>query len=136
MNQPLLWINRIEIISDGCFSVLKDLQTQEVQPFAISVERTYPQRGGQYVKLNSGIYLCVRTMYNKGGYMTFEILFPDHDEIKFHKGNLEDHSDGCVVVGEFFDMYKGKVAVMSSGKAFNEFMMRYGHLQEFLCKVT
>lgn len=133
--EPLAKLERVSIISDGCFSVFKDLQGQEEAPFAVTVEHTYPLNGGQYVKLNDGVYLCEKCMYNKGGYETFEIIFPDHDLVKFHKGNLEDHSDGCVITGEEFGVYQGKIAVMSSGRAFDEFMRRFGHLQQFLLAV-
>ena len=132
---PALWLNRSTIVDDGCFSILKDLQYGKEVPFANAVERTYPINGGQYVKLNSGIYLCKKTMFNKGGYETFEIIFPGHTEVKFHKGNIEDHSDGCVVVGESFGTLYGKIAVISSGDAFKEFMMRFGHFNQFLLKV-
>jgi hypothetical protein len=42
-----------------------------------------------------------------------------------------DDSHGCIILGEQFEPLNGRNAVLSSGKAFNEFIERTKDINEF-----
>ena len=123
-------LKRVKIISAGAFGVL----IHNDVPFAVTLERTYDP--GNTVKIGNGFHECHRSRYNKGGYDTFEITVPGHDRILFHKGNVELHSDGCVLVAESFAVFGDKPGVALSAEGFSEFMKRAGNVDSFTLEVT
>lgn len=111
-------LKRVAILSDGAFGVL----LHNGVPFAVTLERTYDP--GNTVKITDGPHSCTRSRYNRGGYDTYEIEVPGHDRILFHKGNVELHSEGCVLVAESFSMMGDKPGISLSAEGFAEFMRR------------
>lgn len=83
-----------------------------------------------------GTYECKRSFYHRGGYETFEILVPGRTRILFHRGNKEDDSIGCVIVGSTLDVLGGKLAVLDSKPAFDDFMHMMDGVDSFLLSVT
>lgn len=124
-----LQLKTLAVREDGCFSGL----LWDGRPFAVSVERTFDD--GQPV-IKNGIYRCVRTLYNKGGYPTFEIMVEGHSRVLFHKGNTELDSLACVIVAESFGELKGQTAVLDSAGGFGELMSLTHGLSEFEMEVT
>lgn len=115
-----LTIKRIAEILDGTFGVLLD----EDIPFALTLERRWlnNEKGKSCIPL--GIYLCKRIQSPKFG-NTFEVAgVLGRDAILFHKGNLDDDSHGCILIGEQFESLKGKIAILASDKGFTEFLQR------------
>ncbi len=102
-------------------------------PFAVTLERTFGLENR--VVVPSGISRCFKTHYNKGGYDTFEIAVPGHFRVLFHTLNLEEQSEGCIGIGEFFDIFNGKPGIAASRKAFEEFWSKYGHFSEIQLEV-
>jgi hypothetical protein len=130
-----LELSTVAIRTDGCFSVL----LWDGRPFAVSVERTFElgeSSHGKRIVIPAGLALCTRTLYHRGNYATFEISVAGHSRVLFHKGNLEDHSEACVIVAESFGELKGKTAVLDSRGGFNEFMSLTAGLQQFYMNVT
>lgn len=121
-----LTLHTVAVLPDGCFSVM----LWDGRPFAVSCERTF-SNGRPIIK--NGIYRCVRSYFNRGGYETFEILVPNHTRVLFHKGNVETDSEGCVLVGRYFGRLDDKIAIINSSGAFAEFMkLTFDHrLDEF-----
>lgn len=82
----------------------------------------------------AGMYECKRSFYSKGGYPTFWVTsVPGRSNILFHKGNTEEDTQGCILLGKELgalmvkdednkDMRTPKIAVLKSGQAFDEFM--------------
>lgn len=105
---------------DGCYSVLCALEDRavEARPFAVALERTFENLR---TVLGAGRYPCLKTRYYRGGYDTFEIIVPGHERVLFHRGNVETHSKGCVLVGERFGLFGEHAGVADSAKAFDEF---------------
>jgi len=125
---------RIAIRPEGAFGVL----LHKGLPFATTLERTYslPSGPGQLVKIPAGLWRCVRTRYLRGEYDTYEIEVPGHTRLLFHQGNVELHSEGCVLVGESYAMFVGQPGIASSEAGFLEFMQRAGGRPEFQLRVS
>lgn len=120
---------RVKVINSGAFGVL----CHNDVPFAVTLERTYDP--DNQVKIQPGPHRCFRSRYNRGGYDTFEIEVAGHSRILFHKGNVEAHSEGCVLVAESFSMMGDKPGVAMSGQGFEEFMKRAANYDSFTLEV-
>lgn len=143
-----LELKTISIIPDGCFSAL----LWDNRPFGVAVERTFEAgeaEHGKQVVIPAGIVRCTASRYHKGGYPTFELHVEGHTRVLFHKGNREEASEACVVVGEQFGGYNritkaysahcgptDQVAVLASGSAFDELMSLAAGLSEFYALVS
>lgn len=101
----ILVLQRKERRCDGIFSVLSDSQGKEI---AKTLEHAYPcdngSVGGYIPKVSAGSYLCQRGFHrlhpDKPGFETFQVMgVKNHDGILFHKGNVQDDSKGCILVG-------------------------------------
>ena len=135
MNKNIkLW--RIVDNVDGTFGVLID----EDIPFAVTVERRWLNNkkwdGKEGSCIPPGVYVCKRITSPKFG-NTFQVTaVPGRSEILFHKGNVQDDSHGCIIIGEQFEPLNGKTAVIASGKGFGEFLQRLSGINEFNLCVT
>ena len=124
-----LTIKRISEIEDGTFGVILDGKT----PFAVTLERNWVDNQKNISCIPVGSYRCVRRLYHKHGYWTFEVMgVPGRTAILIHSGNTEDDSMGCILVGESFGVLKEKTAILSSKEGFKEFMERLKGQDEFL----
>lgn len=118
----MLYIRRCFAEGFGAFGMI----AWDMRPFAVTLEHTYQKENGRYkVKLAPGWYTCTRTIYNRGGYETWLItgegVGPER-RIMFHKGNHEDDSDGCILVGERIEPVRGVPGLVQSGEGFAELM--------------
>lgn len=129
-----LTLLRVAKKPSGCFGLL----LQDSIPFACTVERTYPLAGNaQLVKIPSGTYRCEKTIFLKNGYQTYEIVgVAGHSRLLFHRGNVEDDSEGCVLVGQGFGLVQGKDAILYSTAGFHEFMRRLMDRESFVLRVA
>lgn len=118
----LFGLDRVRVLPEGAFGVL----SHAGQPFAVTLERTYPFAGGrQMVKIPQGRHHCTPTVFHNGRpapYATFEIIVPGHSRLLFHRGNIEDDSEGCILVAESYGLLRGAPAVLASAAGFDEFM--------------
>jgi len=129
-------LTRVYIGPEGAFSTLAP---ENKPPFLVTLEHTYENNE---VKVPRGTYTCKRTHFNRGGYDTFEITgVAGHDGLLFHRGNDEDDSDGCVLVGLSFGLvtkpntHVSKDGVLSSISAFSIFMARQAAVDTFQLEV-
>ncbi len=100
-------------------------------PFCLTLERKWVDNKVGESCILSGAYICQRVNSPKFG-ETFEVKnVPNRTAILFHKGNIMDDSHGCIILGEQFEPLEGKNAVISSGKAFIEFIQRTQGINEF-----
>lgn len=129
---PNLLLTRVYIGPEGAFSTLAE---DNKPPFAVALEHTY----GNDVKLPVGKYTCRRGLHQlKNGppFITFEVMdVPGHSGILFHKGNVEDDSEGCILLGLQFGNIQGQPAVMQSASAFIFFMSRQSDVDSFTLEV-
>lgn len=57
----------------------------------------------------AGTYILQRSWYHKGGYEAFEVVgVPNRSRILIHRGNVEEHIEGCIAVG----LRRGKLRVL------------------------
>lgn len=119
------YLYRISNISDGIQGVLLDGDTA----FCVTLENN------DYI-FPDGEYVCRRILSPKFG-NTFEITgIPNRTHILFHWGAEEEHSKGCVILGETFTVVNGKNMVgYSKEYAFKEFLDRTNSIDEFMLNV-
>ena len=80
-------------------------------------------------------YEIRRVKYHRGGFMTYEVMnVPGRSQIKFHPGNTEEDTAGCILLGmklgvftvpvdeETGQKHAKKLAVLKSRIAFQRFM--------------
>lgn len=126
-NMLQMTLIRIAYHSQGTFGVLLD----EGIPFALTVEREWENNRRNISCIPTGTYICRRVDSPKFG-DTFEITnVPNRKHVLFHKGNIEDDSHGCVIIGEQYESYKNKIAILASRKGFSEFLSRTNGINVF-----
>ena len=68
-------------------------------------------------------YICTRFLSPKFGYETFKVLdVPGRTDILFHPGVEMKHTHGCILLGQYWDKFKGNRALANSGDTFKRFM--------------
>ena len=123
----MIIIKRIAYTEDGTFGVL----LSDGVPFAVTLERQWLDNRRSVSCIPEGKYTVTRC--NKSSdygfrdsprfgdtFMVNEV--PNRSKILFHKGNLDEDSHGCILVGEEYGTLSGDAAVLSSKKGFNEFL--------------
>ena len=123
---------------EGTFGVMFEPNKEgELIPFCLTLERKWLNNEKGKSCIPRGEYLCRRVQSQKFG-DTFEVTaVPNRSEILFHKGNLDDDSHGCILVGEMFDPIFDKAwqgfspGLAASGKGFEEFMKKLAGDNEF-----
>jgi hypothetical protein len=102
-----------------------------------TLEHAYEQPDGSYQpKVPPGIYVCQRGRHRLEGmnnsFETFEITnVPGHTNILFHKGNYNNDSEGCVLVGAAL----GVGCILESAIAFGSFLQLQEGLESFTLTV-
>lgn len=124
----MITLLRIGANQDGTFGVLKDGNV----PFALTLEKEWINNRPNISCIPNGSYVCRRVNSPRFG-ETFEVAdVQGRTHILFHKGNTEDDSRGCILIGEEFGPLGDKeVAVLSSNRGFKEFMQRLKGQVEF-----
>lgn len=126
---PTLTLLRVAYRNDGTPGVL--LLNGDT-PFALSLERPWLDNTVGKSCIPVGTYTCRRVQSPKFG-NTFEVTsVPGRSAILFHKGNVDDDSHGCILVGEEFAVWNdGSVSIARSGYGFTEFLDRFALVDEF-----
>ena len=122
-------LKRVAIHEYGAFGVL----LKNNIPFAVTLERTFEP--DNHTVVPTGMVLCKRSHYYKGGYPTYELQIEGHSRVLFHRGNLEQHSVGCILVAESFAVFGDKPGVSDSKHGFAEFMILAKGVPEFNIEV-
>jgi Family of unknown function (DUF5675) len=120
---------------DGIFGTLYDDSSGAI---CVTLEHAYPAEdgtGGYAPKLQNGEYICVRGMHRLHDlkpFETFEIEgVKGHDNILFHAGNLNDDSNGCVLVGEKIEHFPKAWGITASRITFKKLMDKLQGLNTF-----
>ncbi len=68
-------------------------------------------------------YMCKRRSSPKYG-QTWQVEnVPNRFDILFHPGNVDEHTQGCILLAQHFGKLKGDRAVLNSGVTFHDFML-------------
>jgi hypothetical protein len=135
-----LTIERFIPTEDGVIGVLEPLHL-----YTLEEELQANQRSISAIP--AGVYRCARTVYQKHGFLTFEIMdVPGRSRILFHPGNTEEDTEGCVLVGgslgslvvkdEDSGKRERKLAVLGSQVAFRRLMSYLDGEYEFELEIT
>ncbi|SRR5260221_10959694 len=91
-------------------------------PFALTLERPWRnnERGVSCIPI--GTYTCKRIQSPKFG-NTFQVMsVPGRNAIEIHKGNIEDNTHGCILIGEQFSILQDEPSIAASKEGFEEFL--------------
>lgn len=126
MNKKLT-ISRVLTGNSGTFGVL----IFENIPFAVTLEREWLDNARNISCIPAGEYVCKRVNSPKFG-STFEVTeVPGRSHILFHKGNIDDDSHGCILIGEQFGEIGYNKGIKASAQGYGEFMAILSHDMEF-----
>ena len=109
---------RVEQSSDGTFGVL----LINGSAFCVTLE---PEDRGNAVGISCippGRYTCDIVESPKWGHTYTLINVPGRRYIRIHPGNVEDDTQGCIILAQHFGKLRGKRAVLNSGITHKEFM--------------
>lgn len=122
-------LTRVAETPHGTFGVLLDGGL----PFCLTLERPWLDNQKEVSCIPTGSYVCRRLKPESPKFgNTFEVCdVPGRSAILFHKGNIMEDTHGCIVVGEMFEPLREIPAVLSSGKAMQEFLERSATVDEF-----
>lgn len=126
-------LKRIAQDEYGTYGVLlKDGKT----PVLVTLEDRWNNNEPYISCIPTGAYQCKRINSPTHGNV-FEVTnVPNRTHILIHIGNIEDNTEGCILVGSEFETLKGKTAVTESTKAFEEFMGYVQGLDHFLLVIV
>ena len=115
------------------------------RPFCVTLERPWKGNKRSMSCIPKGMYLCKRCRHSEDYKFkdspkfgdTFQVTdVEERQYILFHKGNVEQDTHGCIILGESYGLLHGDEAVLSSGSAFNEFMDILKDDDEFMLTIT
>jgi hypothetical protein len=105
-------------------------------PFAVTLERPWLDNRKGESCIPAGDYYCKRVNSPTFG-DTFEVSgVPGRSAILFHKGNLEDDTNGCILVGESFNPVLGRPGITSSKEGFGEFLTITRMTNHFMLQIV
>jgi hypothetical protein len=103
---------------------------------ADTLEHAYPEGNFYYPKVPPGAYICRRgthVLHDGVPFITFEVTeVPGHTGILFHTGNVNQDSEGCILLGEGMT----PTHITESRRAFVKFMLLQSDVNEFTLTVN
>lgn len=128
-------LKRIAGNTFGTFGVLID---ENNIPFVLTLERQWLNNRHGVSCIPTGIYECERVTTPLHGNCFQVMNVPDRDSILLHKGNIDDDSHGCILIGEKFEyaIKNGKPGVAASGEGYDEFMSKLNGVDKFTLKIV
>lgn len=134
-------LKRVAYTKDGTFGVLLFGNT----PFAVTLERPWLGNRRNVSCIPEGEYTARRCRksaeYHWKDSPKFGDTFvvqdvPGRSHILFHKGNLDDDTHGCILIGEQFGVLGDSAGILQSGAGFAEFKMLTAELDDFAFHIT
>lgn len=123
-------------LSHSLYGVFGDLLDESSVVICWTLEHAFPVGNDYKPKIPAGVYTCKRgehRLHNLIPFSTFEVMgVPDFDGspvsgILFHKGNTNNDSEGCILLGES----SGTWCILDSKDAFDRFMEIQQGIDEF-----
>ena len=125
----MMRIKRIASTKHGTFGVIWG--DGRAAPFALTLERPWADNQKGMSCIPAGEYAVLRCKASPDyGFKdsskfgnTFQVMnVPGRSYILFHKGNLDDDTRGCILIGEQYGFLRGQPAILASGPGFKEFL--------------
>ena len=104
-------------------------------PFALTLERAWLENMPNVSCIPAGTYKAIRHVSPKFGETFWVQDVPGRASILFHKGNIDDDSHGCILVGESFSHVLGEAGITGSKEGFGEFMRILEGKREFQLEI-
>lgn len=134
-------LKRIAMNQHGTFGVLID---ENNVPFVVTLERPWLDNKSNVSCIPAGTYKCIRCRKSPDyGYQdspkfgdAFQVYqVPGRNKILIHKGNLDDDTHGCILIGEMFDPVSKTPGIASSALGYMELMDRLSGVDEFTLRI-
>ena len=117
--KPILELIRLE--EDEAFGTFGVLRIQK-EVFCVTLEPADRLNAPQVSSIPAQQYLIKRHISPKFG-ETFQVMdVPGRAAVLLHAGNVVGHTQGCIILGQFFGKLKEDRAVLNSGETFKQFM--------------
>jgi hypothetical protein len=132
---PSIEIVRLEETKRGTIGVLKINKSL----FCTTLEPSDELNAISVSSIPAQQYICER--YSSDKYPnTFQVMdVPGRTYILFHAGNEIEHTEGCILLGEYFQKLNHDPeyrAIRNSGKTFSDFMTLMEHYDKFRLTIT
>lgn len=128
----VMLLRRIHTGEKGTFG---GLMLHDKPPFAVTLEPEWLDNEPFVSCIPAATYVCHRVHSPNYG-ITFKVLnVPEREDILFHWGNSLKNTKGCIVVGEEFGFLGIEPGVLSSRRAFNEFLRMVKRMDEFVLTI-
>ena len=87
-------------------------------------------------RIPADLYTC-RRIVSPRFHETFEVTdVPGRSHILFHKGNTDDDTHGCILLGQYWGILgNAQRAVLNSGATFARFMAAVGPVNQFQLEI-
>ena len=103
--------------------------------FCVTLEPADQDNAPNHSCIPASQYLCQRWESRRFG-ETFKVLnVPKRTDILFHRGNTDDDTTGCIILGITWGNLSGDRAVLNSGKSFESFMDALKDHDEFILTI-
>ena len=103
--------------------------------FCVTLEPADQDNAPNHSCIPASQYLCQRCESLRFG-ETFKVLnVPKRTDILFHRGNTDDDTTGCIILGITWGNLSGDRAVLNSGKSFESFMDALKDHDEFILTI-
>ena len=101
-------------------------------PFALTCERAWLDNQHDVSCIPTGSYTCKRGHFSTIFPNNFQVMdVPNRTGILIHRGNVQEHSKGCMLVAEQFEIINNESGVAASDKGFTELMFRTSGVESF-----
>ena len=128
-------IKLLRLTKSGTIPTFGVLLREDGIPFALALERPWLDNQRSVSCIPAGTYRAIRHVSPRFGETFWIQDVPGRSEILFHKGNIDDDSHGCVLVGEQFDPVKGEDGIVASAQGFEQFMAQQAGKDEFTIEI-
>jgi len=128
-------IKLLRLTKSGTIPTFGVLLREDGIPFALALERPWLDNQRSVSCIPAGTYRAIRHVSPRFGETFWIQDVPGRSEILFHKGNIDDDSHGCILVGEQFDPVKGEDGIVASAHGFEQFMALLAGTDEFTIEI-
>ena len=106
------------------------------QPICVSLEPYSRDNASRVSCIPAGQYIVKKHKSPKYGWTYMITDIQGRDLVLFHWGNRDKNSEGCILLGEQFGELDGDWAILSSRKAFAEFLEKLNDCKEFMLTIV